>query len=331
MGDGGGSGFSWVGTWSWWRVLSFPMNPPRPLSETTISRRSALGLLLAAGLWPGCVRVPSTQRPAGAPFTFAALNDLHHAQPECDPWFEAVFAQVAQVRPAFILLLGDLADRGDPASFATVRRLSERVGVPCYAVPGNHDNDVEKTPALFAAAFSGVLNSRFQHEGWQFVGLDSSDENKWRDTRVSAASLAWLDRELASLDPERPTMLFTHFPLAPDIRTQQGYLLTPLNAEAVLQRLVALQSPRRALGALSRHHRTPLVPRPVGHRSLLLPGARQPRRHSDQRLVVVSRRARRHPPPPAGAVDRGVRRSSPGGDGFLRRRPRDQCPPSVAM
>ena len=91
MGDGGGSGFSWVRTWSWWRVLSFPMNPPRPLSETTISRRSALGLLLAAGLWPGCVRVPSTQRPAGAPFTFAALNDLHHAQPECDPWFEAVF------------------------------------------------------------------------------------------------------------------------------------------------------------------------------------------------------------------------------------------------
>lgn len=239
MGDGGGSGFSWVGTWSWWRVLSFPMNPPRPLSETTISRRSALGLLLAAGLWPGCVRVPSTQRPAGAPFTFAALNDLHHAQPECDPWFEAVFAQVAQVRPAFILLLGDLADRGDPASFATVRRLSERVGVPCYAVPGNHDNDVEKTPALFAAAFSGVLNSRFQHEGWQFVGLDSSDENKWRDTRVSAASLAWLDRELASLDPERPTVLFTHFPLAPDIRTQQGNVLTPLNAEAVLQRLVA--------------------------------------------------------------------------------------------
>lgn len=206
----------------------------------SISRRSALGLLLSAGLWPGCVRLPRAGLTPGVPFTFAALNDLHHSNEECNPWFESVFAQVAQHRPAFVLLLGDLADRGEPASFATVRRLSARIGVPCHTVPGNHDNDVEKTTALYATAFPGGLNSRFTHEGWQFIGLDTSDGNQWRDTRVSDATLAWLDRELRSIDPRRPTVLFTHFPLASGIRTQQGHVLTPVNAEAVLQRLVSL-------------------------------------------------------------------------------------------
>ena len=205
----------------------------------TLSRRSALGLLLTAGLWPGCVRLPQAGRAPGVPFTFAALNDLHHASAECDPWFEVIFAQVAKSSPEFVLLLGDLADRGDPTSFAAVRRLSAQVGAPIHAVPGNHDNDVEKTPALFASAFSGTLNAHFNHAGWQFVGLDSTDGNAWRDTRVSDLNLSWLDRTLRTLDPSRPTVLFTHFPVAPDIRSKQGALLTPINADAVLERLIA--------------------------------------------------------------------------------------------
>ena len=74
------------------------------------------------------------------------------------------------------------------------------------------------------------LNYYFRHEGWQFIGLDTSEGLKYEKTSVPAATLGWLDEYLPRLAPRKPTVVFTHFPLG------AGVNYRPLNAEDVLYR-----------------------------------------------------------------------------------------------
>lgn len=213
------------------------MNSAPP--PASISRRAAIGrlaTLLLAGAWPGRRLGAATGRDAGGEsLRFVVLNDFHHAdEAACDPWFAALFRQVsAHGRLDCVLGLGDLADAGRPESLAAVRRLAaEGLAVPFYAVPGNHDNDVEQTTRLYAEAFPGQVNHVRRHRGWQIVLLDTTEGAKWQDVRIGDATLAWLDATLPTLDPAAPTILATHFPLAAAVR------MCPVNAEAVLARFV---------------------------------------------------------------------------------------------
>jgi hypothetical protein len=206
----------------------------RPAVRAPVSRRALLRLAPfgAAAWWASGRRRLRAQ--AGA-FRFLVVNDLHHGEAGDDPFFRSLVAQMrSHGEVDFCLMVGDIADRGLPSSLAAVRAIFGGLRVPLYAVPGNHDNDVEKTTRIYSEAFPGRLNYTFAHEGWQFVGLDSTEGEKFQNTRIADASLAWLDATLPSLDRARPTVLFTHFPLA------EGVNLRPLNAGDVLARFKGL-------------------------------------------------------------------------------------------
>jgi predicted phosphodiesterase len=180
---------------------------------------------LGAAWWTAHARAQTTS------FRFIVANDLHHASEECDPFFRGLVAQMTSHGAVdFCLIVGDIADTGRPESFAAVRKAFAALGAPIYTVPGNHDNDVEKSTRLYSVAFPGRLNYTFTHKGWQFVGLDSTEAEKFEKTTISSATIAWLDKTMPTLDRGRPTVLFTHFPLG------EGVNLRPLNADDVLAR-----------------------------------------------------------------------------------------------
>ncbi len=215
-----------------------PLAPSAALRLAPVTRREAVGglaALLAAGLWPGALRA-AADKPKPVPyeeFTFVALNDFHHREPACDPWFTALFHQVTQHKDAeFYLLLGDLADNGAKDSFTTIRRLVTATKIPFHAVPGNHDCPASNSYAAYAEVFPDSFNHVFTHRGWQFVALDSSEGTKYNNTHIQPATFQWLDAELPKLDPLKPTVICTHFPLS--AKTPN----CPLNAEDVLQRFL---------------------------------------------------------------------------------------------
>jgi len=214
-------------------------SPSAPVQSLDVcTRREAVGRLaglLAAGLWPGVLRADAAvgRAPAGD-IVFAAPNDFHHAEPACDPWFEALFRQIgAHAGLDLCLGVGDLAHRGQRASLEAIGRLARLARVPFYPVAGNHDCDVSGDTTLFTEVFPGRLNYSFVLRGWQFVAIDSTAGTAWKDTRVTPATLAWLDTALAALTPGQPTILFTHFPFVAPAK----YCL--LNAEEVLARLLS--------------------------------------------------------------------------------------------
>lgn len=206
------------------------------MESSLLSRRAMvgrLGALLAAGLWPGA-------RLAGqmtvSEITFVVINDLHHDGVDaCDRWFEALFRQIGTRHggAACCLALGDLANRGQPPSLAAVARLAAaHLPMPFLPVPGNHDQDLEQDARIYLEAFPGRRNHVERYGDWQFVLVDTTQGKDWADTQISADTLAWLDRTLPSLDPARPTVLGSHFPLSNVAK------MCPLNADELLGRFL---------------------------------------------------------------------------------------------
>ena len=203
-------------------------------ANSSISRRRwvrmSAGAILAAGLWPGCARWSGNGR--GGAFRFVVINDTHFQSPQCPAWFERVRASVLRHKPEpeFCLVVGDLAENGTQAQLGAMRDVLRSLGMKYHVVIGNHDYQTSTDRSAWDRLFPQSLNYSFEHRGWQFIGLDSTQGTDWQETRVQPATLGWLDRHLPRLDPATPTVVFTHFPLGPDVKYR------PLNADDLLLR-----------------------------------------------------------------------------------------------
>ncbi len=203
------------------------------LSELT-TRRSLLrkASIFAAALAAG----RAFAEPAQKAFTFFAINDLHYLSDDCGRWFRAMIEQMRASAPdaKLCLMSGDVTDLGTQEATASVKEIFGTLGVPFHPVPGNHDYTPAQSRAGYDAIFPDKLNYRVDHDGWQFIGLDTTMGTKADKTTIAETTLAWLDAELPKLDPQKPTVVFTHFPLGETVA------MRPLNAEALLERLVKL-------------------------------------------------------------------------------------------
>jgi len=186
--------------------------------------------MLALGVWPGCARWAGKR--TGSNFTFVAINDAHYQSPRCPAWFERVSASIrAQTkRPEFCLMIGDLAEHGTESELGPMREVLQSLHMPFHVVIGNHDYVSHTDRSVWDRFYPKSLNYRFDHRGWQFIGLDSSEGTHYENTRIQPATFNWLDDNLRKLDPARPTIVFTHFPLGENVR------MRPLNADDLLER-----------------------------------------------------------------------------------------------
>jgi 3',5'-cyclic AMP phosphodiesterase CpdA len=188
------------------------------------------GNLLAAGLWPGVLAAGDPKE--SSPFHFLVVNDTHYIDAGCGKWLARVVEQMKKhpEKPEFCLLVGDLSDHGRPRELTAMRDIIQTLGVPTYVVIGNHDYLAQNDRKTYEDLFPGRLNYRFDHRGWQFVALDTTEGQRAMGTKIDATTFRWLDDHLPKLDKKRPTVLFTHFPL--------GLLVPgrPKNAETLLAR-----------------------------------------------------------------------------------------------
>lgn len=199
------------------------------LNRREMMRQSA-GMLLAAGLWPGALEADEQRNTSE--FHFLVVNDTHYQDARCGKWLQQVFRQMKAHKEKidFCLLAGDLVEHGKAEELSSVRDLLKEFGLTTYVVPGNHDYRTQDDRKPYEEFFPEQINYRFEHQGWQFLGLDTTEGLRFQKTKVQPATLRWLDDTLPKLDKKRPTVVFTHFPLGPLTPSR------PLNAEDVLAR-----------------------------------------------------------------------------------------------
>ena len=194
-------------------------------STHCLSRRAALGKLtagslLALGLWPGALA--AADRGRGGNFRFIVVNDTHCTSPECGPWLAKAVRQMNELKPELVLHAGDLTDLAKPEYFGTLKEVFGELEAPWYPVIGNHDYGSPTDRSAYEKYFPNRINYRFRHRGWQFVALDSSEGQNYEGTSISDATFAFVAQAARKLDRERPTILFTHFPLGPGVTYRPG-------------------------------------------------------------------------------------------------------------
>ena len=199
-----------------------------------MTRRRMLGLsassLLTLGLWPGALRAEGTGNAGN--FHFLVVNDVHYMTERCGRFLERVLETVkAQPKPDFCLIAGDLSDQGTTAALTAVMEAFQKLGVPVFPVIGNHDYRSQKDRSDYEKLFPDRFNYHFEHKGWLFAGLDTTEGLNSGGTKIQAPTLNWLDDHLPKLDKKSPLVLFTHFPLGEKVTNR------PVNANDLLERL----------------------------------------------------------------------------------------------
>jgi 3',5'-cyclic-AMP phosphodiesterase len=158
-----------------------------------------------------------------APVLIAQISDLHVKRPG-ERAYEMVDTAAAlerciahlnrfRPRPNFVMITGDVVDRGLEEEYAHAWRLLKRLELPFAAIPGNHDQRELFRRAFSDQAFasrSGPANLRIEVGGLVLLLLDSSVPGKDYG-ELDAETLPWLASQLAGA-PDRPALVFLHHP-----------------------------------------------------------------------------------------------------------------------
>ena len=134
--------------------------------------------------------------------------------------FEFAVATVNHLRPAFVVITGDLVNKGgDATQIAEFRRIAGKIdaSIPVYNVAGNHDVQNVPTPATiegFTKIF-GPDHYTFRHQ--DFVGIVLNSTVIHTPTHAAEALVEqerWLRAELDKAKAEHPRHLvvFQHHP-----------------------------------------------------------------------------------------------------------------------
>lgn len=203
------------------------------------TRRQFLGLASAFGL-ASCAKIKNavpdlnlarfTPSFGGDEFTFATINDLHVLDTKSAGIVnQAVNSINADDRVQFTVVLGDIATDGRYEELKLAKVALDRLEMPCFAVPGNHDVDM-KAKDIFGNYTSvyGPAHWDEGEEGWLFIGLNSCEESK-SDVTLPQTELDWLEQTLKKVNRSRPIALFAHHPFNPGTKAYRV-----INADAVL-------------------------------------------------------------------------------------------------
>jgi 3',5'-cyclic-AMP phosphodiesterase len=153
------------------------------------------------------------------PFLLVQLSDPHIGATWADGDSVAgLTAAVESVRRLpddldAVLMSGDLAENAADGEYELVRELLAQLGVPVYALPGNHDHrDTLRRHFDLPGAVGTPVQYSVNLGPLRLVALDSTSPGEDRG-ELDADRLGWLDAELARA-PDRLTLLALHHPPA---------------------------------------------------------------------------------------------------------------------
>lgn len=144
-------------------------------------------------------------------------------------------------RPDCVLLTGDLTDRGTTQAYGILRTTLERLQLPIYAIPGNHD-DREQMRAAFCdqdwmpKADGTRLNYEVDLGGFVLIALDSLVPREPHG-HLGAEQLDWLAQRLAALRARRVLLMVHHPPVNGGIAVMDAMKLRDARALGDLVRL----------------------------------------------------------------------------------------------
>lgn len=184
-----------------------------PMSNPTLQlqRGCFVALAILVPLLAGCAHINV------APFSFVQMDDpqigFTDYRQELARFKQAV-TQINELKPAFVVICGDLVNTPNRVSFEDFNRAKARLQVPCYCAPGNHDvgNDPSRLSLKQYRKYEGNDYYSFDRGGCTFLVLNTQ---LWKSPLPGATEQqdAWLEHSLAKArEKGRPVFVIEHYP-----------------------------------------------------------------------------------------------------------------------
>lgn len=140
---------------------------------------------------------------------FAVIADTHVGAGKAASELEAIVARINGLPGiAFVVIAGDITEKGGPAEFVEARKILDKLAAPYYALPGNHDSH------WIGYGLAGFRDTWpedkfvFQKNKTFFIGIHG-----WDMGNVSPQDLEWLERRVSECPLSSMICLFIHQPL----------------------------------------------------------------------------------------------------------------------
>lgn len=113
----------------------------------------------------------------------------------------------------FVLHTGDVTNHGTPDEYREVARLFADLHYPIYYLAGNHDQVEHLCAGLVDKECTErvAYDYTFDHNGVQFVCVDSATHGEGIEWKLTSSQLAWLENQLDA-DDARPLIVGIHHP-----------------------------------------------------------------------------------------------------------------------
>ncbi|HKK61795.1 MAG TPA: metallophosphoesterase, partial [Bacteroidales bacterium] len=148
--------------------------------------------------------------------TFVHLTDIHVAPgAESEADLRDVVSDINNLEPDFVVVTGDLTNNGTNAALEAAKNVLDRLDVPYYAIPGNHETNWSESAGLKFNELWGNDRFLFTKGQFMFVGFNTGPYMKMGDGHVKQEDLQWLRRMLKEKKGEDQILItMTHYPLA---------------------------------------------------------------------------------------------------------------------
>ncbi|CAN5361381.1 metallophosphoesterase family protein [soil metagenome] len=133
---------------------------------------------------------------------------------------EALVRLVAEEKPDLVILSGDITQRAQVHEFTAARRFVDRLGLPTFVIPGNHDiplfNGALRAFApyrRYQAAFPGPLEPRHASNDVLVIGLATTRRYRHKDGQVSRRQIESTSALLRQARPGQLRIVVMHHPV----------------------------------------------------------------------------------------------------------------------
>ena len=177
---------------------------------------------------------------ATKPFRFVLLTDLHISSTNLQPTedLQNAINDVSKLSGIdFAIVSGDVADRGDTVSLRMAQQMLQKLNMPYYIIPGNHDVKWYESGAdNFNYVFKDTKFA-FTHNDVEFVGFTTAPLDKTGLGHIQQGDIDWVKTVLEKTGKEKLVFAVTHYPLQTgdvDNWKDMILLLKRYNVKAVL-------------------------------------------------------------------------------------------------